>query len=568
MTLAYQSEGEFRSLNIGLKGEKQVQCWACHLSAMIVLSKILGCRSAGSRGSDAAGQPHPSPLGLSESTNVGISSERLVSVLFELMEQDSIQQQQWADCFLFVERLESNTPPGGRIRSSAEHRRLVQSLCRIAMRWNLDDARTHLKSMLKCLHALEASSVELTLHLLNLLASIWRQGVLSPRTHCTSIQYFGQFHARIADVGGLVANAEDFSLMCDGLQLFLPSRQPPDLLPEIPTNLVVAVCTALTAAHQRWSVPTILPKVHIQIQIEELRTSDAPEVRKAADECLRSMARSDRSSHRGAVASFGGRKIPSSLDATDSHSPAEFREALRAREAGQKHGLYERPKIRLHRTAAIRDIGIDEGMPCADTNKGAQAFRGDHHTQGRERQGIYRVQGAKDLPQVRPPAMGCPAQCSDDRNSLYSDNPSTCTSGAPRSTSACSIGAGHPVVSGTEQVGQGKGHHRTRIRKVRAVASRALRDVEEQLSRVNYSKGCNDATCARKVSPKVPRCEGKENDMSPASPQPTRAGQKKEHCTNKEQNFRLPPQNSYVEFQGALAFCAAAALLLGRRQQV
>lgn len=569
MTLLYRSEGRFRSLNIGLKGERQVSYWSCYLSALIVISKILGNGSANTQNSDANRQLFASPSGLSGSTNVGVSSESLTAVLFELMEQESIPQSQWADCFLFVERMETSTSPLGSIKSSAEHKRLTQSLCRICTRWDQGEARTHLKTMLKCLHAVEASSAELTLHLLNLLALVWRQGRLSPRTHSTSIHYFGHFHRSVVDAGQLVASADDISLMCDGLQLFLPSRQPPDLLPEVPTALLVAVCNSLTVAHKQQCLPKNLPKVHIQIQIEGLQSSKSPALQKAAEECLRSMEKSDRAHHEGAVASCGLSTVSSSFANTEGCSLAGIGVAECSSENWRKQAPSERPKVRLHRTIAVRDIGTSKGLADTETNKEAQALSGGRNAHERERQSIYRVQGAKDLPQVRLPAVGSPVGCSDDGSSLYSDHISTQETSTPSNTPAHGVDSGRSTAPVQDGACHAKEHGRTRIRRVRAVASRALRDVEEQLCRAHSQNVGRDAPFARKVTPKPPMHEGKENDAAlPPSMPPRAAPEEEELYASAEQKFRPSLQRGAVELQGALALCAAAAIFLGCRQQV
>uniref|UniRef100_A0A7S3XEL6 Uncharacterized protein n=1 Tax=Picocystis salinarum TaxID=88271 RepID=A0A7S3XEL6_9CHLO len=493
MTLLYQSEGRFRSLNIGLKGERQVRHWSCYLSALIVIAKILGNGGANTQNSDANRQLFASPLGLSGSTNVGVSSESLTAVLFELMEQESIPQPQWADCFLFVERMETSTSPPGSIKLSAEHKKLTRSLCRICTRWDQGEARAHLKTMLKCLHAVEASSAELTLHLLNLLALVWRQGRLSPRTHSTSIHYFGQFHRSVVDAGQLAASAGNISLMCDGLQLFLPSRQPPDLLPEVPTALLVAVCNSLAVAHKQQCLPKNLPKVHIQIQIEGLQSSKSPALQKAAEECLRSMEKSDKAHHERAVASCDSSAVSSSAATTES---------------------------------------------CP-------------------------------LAQVRLPAMGSPAGCSDDGSSLYSDHVSMQETSTPSNTPAHGIDSGHSTAPVQDEACHGKELGRTRIRRVRAVASRALRDVEEQLCRVHSQNVGRDAPFARKIAPTHPMHEGKENDAAfPPSMPPRAAPEEEELHASAEQKFRPSLQRGAVELQSALALYAAAALFLGCRQQV
>lgn len=570
MTLLYRNEGRLRSLNIGLKGERQVQYWSCYFSALVVISKILGAGSADLQKCDANRQLLASSPGLSGSTNVGISSESLTAVLFELMEQESIPQRQWADCFLFVERMETSMSPHGSIKSSAEHKQLTRSLCRICTRWDQGEARTHLKTMLKCLHAVEASSVELTLHLLNLLALVWRQGRLSPRTHSTSIHYFGHFHRSVVDAGQLVASADDISLMCDGLQLFLPSRQPPNLLPEVPTALLVAVCNSLAVAHRLQCLPKNLPKVHIQIQIEELQSSKSPAVQKAAEECLRSMEKSDRAHRKGVAASCDSHALSSSFANTEGCPLAGIEVAECSSENWlEKHAPGERPKVRLHRTMAVRDIGTSKGLADIETNKEAQVLRGEGNTHGRERQSIYRVQGAKDLPQVRIPAMGSPAGCSDDGSSLYSDHTSTQATSTPSNMLARGIDSGCSSAPVQDGSCHGKDHDRSRIRRVRAVASRALRDVEEQLCRVHSQNVGRDAPFAQKATRKPPTREGKENDAAlPSSMPPRAAPEEEELYVSVEQKFRPSLQNGTVEFQGALALCAAAALFLGRRHQV
>jgi len=235
----------------------------------------------------------------------------------------------------------------------------------------------------------------------------------------------------------------------------------------------------------------------------------------------------------------------------------------------EKQAPGERPKVRLHRTIAIRDIGTSKGLADMETNKEAQALSGDRNVHGRERQSIYRVQGAKDLPQVRLPAMGSPAGCSDDGSSLYSDHVSMQETSTPSNTPAHGIDSGHSTAPVQDEACHGKELGRTRIRRVRAVASRALRDVEEQLCRVHSQNVGRDAPFARKIAPTHPMHEGKENDAAfPPSMPPRAAPEEEELHASAEQKFRPSLQRGAVELQSALALYAAAALFLGCRQQV